>query len=987
MRRSSPFLFLMAAIAVATGCTDSAVVGGIRSDGGMDATADVTCVAPQTACGGACVDTQSSADHCGACGTVCARTQVCVAGQCQIGCPMGQTACNGRCVDLQTDRASCGACGTACAAGLVCSMGRCTLECGAGLAQCGGGGDGGADAGGVRFCTNPQTDRANCGACGNACAAGQICERGACVANCPAGQLACGGICADVQSDALNCGACGRACASGEACVAGACQVRCPTGQAVCAGRCADLQTDRGNCGVCGTVCDNGEVCSMGTCGLTCGQGLTTCTPMNGPRACANLQTDRANCGACGTACGAGQVCERGACVLSCPMGQTACGGLCTDTQSDRANCGACGNPCGAGQVCAMGTCATSCQAGAQNCSGTCRNTSTDVAACGACGNACPTPTNGAAFCANGACGISCNRGFGDCDGNAMNGCETSLDALTNCGGCGVRCNFANARGSCVSSGCALGACNLGFANCDSDGMNGCEVNTQADNANCGACGNACGAGQRCAAGVCVATCISGQTDCTGACRDLANDPANCGACGNACARPANATPFCAGRCAFQCSAGFGDCDGNAGNGCETALTSVSNCGACGFTCRFSNGASACTAGACQLTTCDTGFANCDNSAVNGCEVNTQSDRANCGACNNACGAGQVCSAGVCRATCASGLTECAGSCTSTQTDPRNCGACGTVCAAPANAAAVCTAGGCSFVCNAGFRDCDGNPSNGCEVNTNTSNANCGACSRACTIANANAVCTNGACQLQACTGSFRDCDNNPANGCEVDSGSSTANCGACGNVCNLPNATAACTSGACAVSACTGTFRNCDNNPSNGCEVNTASSPQNCGACGTVCNSGVCNNGVCQVSSNRYQQSFVSGQDSTGVQCTTWNTWRAGLTGTYTRVTIRGTFNSTGVSCTNPSVVNALAQSLRNGTEFNMACDGNTWSNCGSRYDGELWLNPPSTCSGANCPSGYIVRPCIGAGNPNWGGVNTQTCSAPSQEMIVEFQ
>lgn len=40
---------------------------------------------------------------------------------------------------------------------------------------------------------------------------------------CPAGQLACGGSCAAVQDDPAHCGACGNACAAGEACSAGAC--------------------------------------------------------------------------------------------------------------------------------------------------------------------------------------------------------------------------------------------------------------------------------------------------------------------------------------------------------------------------------------------------------------------------------------------------------------------------------------------------------------------------------------------------------------------------------------------------------------------------------------------------------------------------------------------------------------------------------------------------------------------------------------------
>ena len=29
-------------------------------------------------------------------------------------------------------------------------------------------------------------------------------------------------------------------------------------------------------------------------------------------------------------------------------------------------------------------------------------------------------------------------------------------------------------------------------------------------------------------------------------------------------------------------------------------------------------------------------------------------------------------------------------------------------------------------------------------------------------------------------------------------------------------------------------------------------------------------------------------------------------------------------------------------------------------------------------------VRPCIGAGNPNWGGMNTATCNGPTQTLEV---
>jgi hypothetical protein len=71
-------------------------------------------------------------------------------------------------------------------------------------------------------------------------------------------------------------------------------------------------------------------------------------------------------------------------------------------------------------------------------------------------------------------------------------------------------------------------------------------------------------------------------------------------------------------------------------------------------------------------------------------------------------------------------------------------------------------------VCAGGFKDCDGNPANGCEVNTNTDSNNCGGCGKSCAAANANTDCASGACEILSCVSGFNDCDKNPANGCEV---------------------------------------------------------------------------------------------------------------------------------------------------------------------------------------------------------------------------
>jgi hypothetical protein len=42
---------------------------------------------------------------------------------------------------------------------------------------------------------------------------------------------------------------------------------------------------------------------------------------------------------------------------------------------------------------------------------------------------------------------------------------------------------------------------------------------------------------------------------------------------------------------------------------------------------------------------------------------------------------------------------------------------------------------------------------------------------------------------------------------------------------------------------------------------------------------------------------------------------------------------------------------------------------------------------SGAGCDDpAYILRPDIGAGNANWGGINGATCGAPSQTIELIF-
>ena len=73
----------------------------------------------------------------------------------------------------------------------------------------------------------------------------------------------------------------------------------------------------------------------------------------------------------------------------------------------------------------------------------------------------------------------------------------------------------------------------------------------------------------------------------------------SCGGCGLVCEAGAREAPLCsAGECIRVCDLGFGDCDGDAKNGCEVDLVAGSNhCGACGTSCKKS-----CLRGACDVT-------------------------------------------------------------------------------------------------------------------------------------------------------------------------------------------------------------------------------------------------------------------------------------------------------------------------------------------------------------------------------------------------
>ena len=118
--------------------------------------------------------------------------------------------------------------GEECGPGTICTDGVCELTCVEGFLACGG------------VCTDPDTNRAFCGAVGDCsgenagtvCAADEVCSDGVCGSSCREGQIVCGGSCVDPFTNPGFCGAvddclganAGEACAIGEGCLGGTCR-------------------------------------------------------------------------------------------------------------------------------------------------------------------------------------------------------------------------------------------------------------------------------------------------------------------------------------------------------------------------------------------------------------------------------------------------------------------------------------------------------------------------------------------------------------------------------------------------------------------------------------------------------------------------------------------------------------------------------------------------------------------------------------------
>ena len=332
--------------------------------------------------------------------------------------------------------------------------------------------------------------------------------------------------------------------------------------------------------------------------------------------------------------------------------------------------------------------------------------------------------------------GTACPWPYATCSTTSAIQCGTDLmNDPANCGACGVECrgiDGLNLNARCVQGACVL-ECQIKprpgaskeayeYADCNHLLDDGCEVNLTTDAANCGACGNACPAGERCIRGKCG--CGPGLYDCDGNCVDRRFDDNNCNACRRACALeppPVPCTPMppqtrygCVDSdCGkLKCFPGWADCNGDLGDGC----------------------------------------------ASNGCETNTNVDPNHCGGCNVKCGPGQECRMDLggggpqCRDTCeTAGHTQCGQQCADLLTDVSHCGACWALCPAPGpNQLVACEKGLCTAECLPGFADCNGDRGDGCEIDIRNHPENCGACGNECDLG-VGQPCIEGKCLMVEC--------------------------------------------------------------------------------------------------------------------------------------------------------------------------------------------------------------------------------------------
>ena len=95
---------------------------------------------------------------------------------------------------------------------------------------------------------------------------------------------------------------------------------------------------------------------------------------------------------------------------------------------------------------------------------------------------------------------LECSGGLENCGGL----CVDIQSDTENCGGCGKKCEVQNGEPVCNNGQCEIKECFSGWDDCNNDVTDGCEINIDRDNRNCGGCGIECDEGYACVSRECV---------------------------------------------------------------------------------------------------------------------------------------------------------------------------------------------------------------------------------------------------------------------------------------------------------------------------------------------------------------------------------------------------------------------------------------------------------------------------------------------------
>jgi hypothetical protein len=166
--------------------------------------------------------------------------------------------------------------------------------------------------------------------------------------------------------------------------------------------------------------------------------------------------------------------------------------------------------------------------------------------------------------------------------------------------------------------------------------------------------------------------CKDYEVPCDGRCQRK-NDPDwGCGSCKTCKLDNARKITCIHTNCSPEvCADGWGNCDTNAANGCETHIAiEPANCGACANSCKKGVHVASltCESGHCKITACEDSFLDCNGDPTDGCEIDTSSDVNRCGNCTTVCATsgnkvtGAICQRGVCRLQCLGSFLDCNGS-------------------------------------------------------------------------------------------------------------------------------------------------------------------------------------------------------------------------------------------------------------------------------------------------------------------------------------